>query len=170
MKKAKIFLLAACLAGAAGITSGALAETNAGQAQSPTVRMAHRHMHGHGHHGQPPLARLVQKLDLTQAQRQSLQSLLDATAAERKALREQQRALMKESFTTLPDSPNYPALVEKRKQLASAAIQQRSDLNVQIYALLTPEQKAEIPKLIEDMKSRAKERRGHRERGAQARL
>src|SRR5690606_9768107 len=116
------------------------------------------------------LARLVQKLDLTQAQRQSLQSLLDATAAERKALREQQRALMKESFTTLPDSPNYPALVEKRKQLASAAIQQRSDLNVQIYALLTPEQKAEIPKLIEDMKSRAKERRGHRERGAQARL
>jgi protein CpxP len=111
-----------------------------------------------------PLAHLVHKLDLTDEQRQSLRSLLESARANSASLRAQQRAHFEASLTTLPDSPNYPALIEERKQLAAAAIQQRSDLNVQIYALLTPEQKAKIPSLIEDMKAKAKERRADRPR------
>jgi hypothetical protein len=56
-------------------------------------------------------------------------------------------------------------MIEKRKQLAAQAIQQRSDLNVQIYALLTAEQKAQIPTLIEEMKTKMKERRAKPSRG-----
>jgi protein CpxP len=159
MKMSKIALIAAL------ITS-----TGAG------VAVAHDAAHGHaarhpaphmmrGFAGEPPLARLVQKLDLTDEQRQSIRSLLQATKEQRKSLHEEQRANFKESLTVLPDDPAYPAMIEKRKQLAAQAIQQRSDLNVQIYALLTAEQKAQIPTLIEEMKTKMKERRAKPSRG-----
>jgi Spy/CpxP family protein refolding chaperone len=50
-------------------------------------------------------------------------------------------------------------MIERRKQLAAESIQQRSDLNVQIYGLLTPEQKAKVPALIDEAKSKMQERR-----------
>jgi Spy/CpxP family protein refolding chaperone len=118
------------------------------------------HFHKHGA-GDPPLARLVRKLELSDTQQQSVQSIIDASAAQRHALREEMHAAMKAALSTMPDDPGYPALIEKRKELASAAIQQRSDANVQIYSLLTEEQKAQVPQLIEDMKAHAKERRRH---------
>jgi periplasmic protein CpxP/Spy len=111
------------------------------------------------------LAGLIEKLDLTEAQRENIRGILDASQSQRKAFREQHHEAMKASLTTLPDDPNYLALVEKRKQLASEAIQQRSDLNAQIYAVLTPEQKAQVPQLIEDVKAEMKERRGDHKRG-----
>lgn len=112
--------------------------------------------------GEHSLAGLIQQLELTEAQRESIRAILDASQAQREAMREQHREAMKASLTTLPDDPNYIAVVEKRKQLASEAIQQRSDLNSQIYAVLTPEQKAQVPQLIEEAKAQINERRGER--------
>lgn len=134
-----------------------------------TFAAAHTAEHGgmRANHfrGEHSLAGLIQKLDLTEAQRESIRGILNASQSQRKALREQHHEAMKGSLTTLPDDPNYLALVEKRKQLASEAIQQRSDLNTQIYAVLTPEQKAQVPQLIEDVKAQMKERhRGHKHR------
>ena len=120
----------------------------------------HGGMRGHNFRAEHSLAGLIQKLDLTDAQRENIRGILEASESQRKALREQHHTAMKASFTTLPDDPNYLALVEKRKQLASEAIQQRSDLNAQIYAVLTPEQKAQVPRLIEDVRAQMKERRG----------
>ncbi len=159
MKLSKIALLATILTASASMTAAYGQNTTheyAGQ-------RSHR-MHMADFAGEPPLARLVQKLDLTDEQRESLRALLDSSKAQRQSLREQQRANMQAALTTLPDDPSYLAMIEKRKQLAAEAIQQRSDLNVQIYGLLTPEQKAKVPALIEEMKATAKQRRGMRHR------
>jgi Spy/CpxP family protein refolding chaperone len=124
----------------------------------------HERIHRSHFGGEPTFARLIEKLDLSDAQRQSIDSILEASKAQRQALRDQNREAMAASFNTLPDDPSYAALVEKRKQLASEAIQQRSDLNSQIYALLTPEQKARIPQLIEEAKAKMKQHRGGKHR------
>jgi Spy/CpxP family protein refolding chaperone len=154
MKRSKIALIAACIVGTAGIAAAA---DSIHSAQAGNDKH-HRHMRHH--FGEPPFARLVQRLDLTDEQRQSIRSLIESSKPQQEALREQHRETMKAAMTTLPDDPNYPALIAKRKELASASIQQRSDLNVQIFALLTPEQKAQVPALIEQMKTRAKQWRG----------
>jgi Spy/CpxP family protein refolding chaperone len=155
MKLSKIALLGALLAISAAVSGQEAMDEHA----------KHRmHMHGFAFGGETPLTRLVQRLDLSEEQRQNLDSLLDSKRAEQESLQEQQRANVEASLTTLPDDPAYPALVEKRKELASTAIQQRSDLNVQIYALLTPEQKARVPQLIEEMRAHMKERRAMRQR------
>jgi Spy/CpxP family protein refolding chaperone len=155
MKLSKLALLAACVAGTVGM---AAAQPDAPANEPADVH--HGRMHVMHHRGEPPLARLVQKLDLTDAQRESLDSLLDSWKAQSEAFHAQMREAMKAATTTLPDDPNYLALIETRKQLASTAIEQRSDLNVQIFALLTPEQKAQVPQLIEEMKTQAKHWRG----------
>jgi periplasmic protein CpxP/Spy len=125
-------------------------------ATHPAEHGGMRTSHFRGDHS---LAGLIQKLDLTEAQRENIRRILDASQSQRKALREQHHEARQASLTTLPDDPNYLALVEKRKQLASEAIQQRSDLNAQIYAVLTPEQKAQVPQLIEEVRAQMKERR-----------
>lgn len=158
MKMSKIALLAALMT-CTGLTAAYAKDSAHERGGKHAARM---HMMGFG--GEPPLARLVQKLDLSEEQRQSVRSLLESAKAERKSLHEQLRANFEASRTTLPDDPSYAAMIEKRKQLAAESIQQRSDLNVQIYALLTPEQKAKIPALIEEMKSHAKERGAMRHR------
>jgi Spy/CpxP family protein refolding chaperone len=146
-------VLRALVASALMLSAGTFA------AAHPAEHVGMRANHFRGEHS---LAGLIQKLDLTQAQRENIRGILDASQAQRKALSDQHHATMKASLTTLPDDPNYLALVEKRKQLASEAIQQRSDLNSQIYALLTPEQKAQVPQLIEQVKAQMQERRGQR--------
>ncbi|NLG75679.1 MAG: hypothetical protein GX535_05545 [Xanthomonadaceae bacterium] len=153
MKLSKIALIATLMAASASIT------TAYGQEQARDYRGKHAHRMHMAHYGEAPLARIVQKLDLTDEQRQSLRALLESSKAQRQNLHEQQRANASAALTTLPDDPGYFAMIEKRKQLAAESIQQRSDLNVQIYALLTPEQKAQVPALIEEMKSKAGDRR-----------
>jgi periplasmic protein CpxP/Spy len=156
MKLSKIALLGALLAISAAVIGQEAMDEHAGKHRT--------HMHGFAFGGETPLVRLVQRLDLSEEQRQNLDSLVESKRAEQENLQEQQRANFEASLTTLPDDPAYPALVEKRKELASTAIQQRSDLNVQIYALLTPEQKAQVPQLIEEMRAHMKERRAMRQR------
>jgi Spy/CpxP family protein refolding chaperone len=155
MKRSKIALIAACIVGTAGVAAAAdsIHSVHAGNDKH------HRRMR-HPFGGEPPFARLVQKLDLTDEQRQSLRSLLESSQPQQIALREQHRQTMKAAMSTLPDDPSYPALIAQRKELANASIQQRSDLDVQIFALLTAEQKAQVPALIEEMKMRAKQWRG----------
>ena len=153
MKLSKIALLATLMAASASIT------TAYGQESARDYRGKHMHRMHMAHYGEAPLARLVQKLDLTDEQRQSLRALLESSKAQRQSLHGQQRENASAALTTLPDDPGYFAMIEKRKQLAAESIQQRSDLNVQIYALLTPEQKANVPALIEEMKTKASERR-----------
>ena len=63
------------------------------------------------------------------------------------------------SATTMPDDANYPALIAAQKQLAADAIQQMSDTQTQIYAVLTPEQRAKVPEILAERQAKWEQRR-----------
>ena len=47
-----------------------------------------------------------------------------------------------------PTDANYPSLLATEKSNAAARVQAMSDIKSQIYAVLTPEQRAQVPSLI----------------------
>lgn len=155
--KLRTSILAAC---AALTIAGGMAYAGAGaDGKDASPRHGH-HMHRHaGLHGGMPLMGTLRQLDLTDEQKQSVRSVLASTKQQREALRDQQRSNRTALAGTMPDDPGYPALIATRKKLAADAIQQSSDTQTQIYALLTAEQKAQIPQLLAERKARWEERR-----------
>ena len=101
-----------------------------------------RHSHGHGHDMG------LRKLDLTDAQRASIKQIMHASFAQNKAqwatLRQQRSAF--ESMT--PDQVGYQAAAARLAQAEGDAtrvrVQQKATVRAQIYALLTPTQKAKM--------------------------
>jgi Spy/CpxP family protein refolding chaperone len=57
-----------------------------------------------------------------------------------------------------PGDPNYKAAVEAAKKRAADRIQHMSDLKLQLYNVLTPEQKSELTKHISECKTRMAQR------------
>jgi len=57
-----------------------------------------------------------------------------------------------------PGDPNYKATVEAAKRRAADRIQHMSDLKLQLYNVLTPEQKSELTKRISEWKTRMAQR------------
>ena len=104
-----------------------------------------------------PFLMAVHQLDLTPEQHQSVRSLLDGA----RQSQESEMQHLGENLAVLgnPGDPGYAATVQAAKNKATAMIQQRSDLDVQIYAVLTADQKAKLPKLLTDMKSKFDQRR-----------
>jgi Spy/CpxP family protein refolding chaperone len=135
----------------AGTSSDASPESHPGKQAG-----MHERMRGHG---AAPLMGTLRQLGLTEAQQQSVRSIIDGSSAQRAALRDQRRINTESRASTLPDDPNYPALIESQKRLASDAIQQRSDVLTQIYSVLTPQQQAQVPQLLADRKARMEQRR-----------
>lgn len=160
--KFRTSLLAAC---AALTIAGGVAYAGA---SADGKDAGHRH-HGQMHrHGGAPLMGTLKQLDLTAEQKQSVQSIFEGNAPQRQALRDQQRSNRAALASTMPDDPNYPELIATQKKLATDTIQQASDTQTQIYALLTPEQKARVPQLLAERKARWEQRRGqHKERSRQ---
>ena len=157
-------LVASAITLLASVVGLGLAEAAAAEGpQRPAMQGA---MHGGRHH--MPLLRILKQLDLTPEQEQSVRSILESSAQRRDAFREKQRATLEALLKTMPDDPNYPALIAEQKQLAADAIQFGSEIHSQIYDLLTPEQKAKVPELLAEMKARMEERREwHRKRHAE---
>jgi Spy/CpxP family protein refolding chaperone len=115
-----------------------------------------------GHHGlragmHSSFMHAVRQLNLSDDQKQRISSLL---GTQRESMRANADAL-RANFDALanPGDPNYSAAVSAAKTAAANAIQNRSDLEVQIYGLLTPDQQAQLPKVLADMKTRTEQRR-----------
>ncbi|MBB6095298.1 Spy/CpxP family protein refolding chaperone [Povalibacter uvarum] len=158
-------LLAGCaaLTIAGGIAyAGTSADSNGDQRPQSMHRDS---MHRHRGHDAMPMMGALKQLDLTAQQQQSVRAVLDSNAQQRKALRERERSNRDSLAGTMPDDPNYPGLIATKKQLAAEAIQQASDTQTQVFALLTPEQKAKVPQVLAERKARWEQRRGeHKER------
>ena len=158
----KSSLIAAC---AALTIAGGMAYAGASSDGAATHKAGgHKHgrMHRHGGHDLPMMSTLRQ-LDLTAEQQQSVRALFDSNTSQRKALRDRQRSNRESLASTMPDDPNYPALIAEKKQLATEAIQQASDTQTQVYALLTAEQKAKVPQILAERKARWEQRRAERQ-------
>ncbi|MES1192068.1 MAG: Spy/CpxP family protein refolding chaperone [Steroidobacter sp.] len=133
---------------------------------APAAPMKHHQMmhHGMAEHGpmmmhDRPFLMAVHQLDLTADQKKQIHDIMEKSEAQMKA----NRAAHKDEFSGLmnPGDPNYASAVQAMKDAAVAHIEQMSNDNTQIYGLLTDKQKAELPKVLEKMKARAKERMNH---------
>lgn len=126
---------------------------------------------GRGHHGEPGwhrhgpgmggagFAHLYRGLNLTPDQRLKMRTIILSARLQRlqqagahKAERVDRTALLN------PGDPNYGAAVQAAKKSAADRIQRMSDLKVQLYNVLTPEQKSELSKRIGEWKARMAQR------------
>jgi len=140
----------------AGLNASAIAATESTpQTTGPSHRMHHAHFGDKQGTGQ--FMRAVHQLDLSDDQKQRMHSLVATNRDQARASFSTQRA-NRETLAN-PGDPNYAAAVQAAKTAAATAIQDRSDLQVQIYGLLTTDQQAQLPKVLADMKTRGEERR-----------
>ncbi len=147
----------------------------------PDGERGHWHHHHHWHHhwargpwghdhggwgpggrGGPGLLGNLRELDLTQAQREQIHSLMDSERAQWK--RPEGAGHGKNPMAALenPGDPGYAAAVQAAKQRASERIQAMSDLQTKIYNVLTPQQKTELSRRLAERQARwEKWQQGH---------
>lgn len=141
----KSLFLGLALASAMTLGTAAFA---AGQDGGP--RFGGRHGHGFG--------MAMQKLNLTDAQRDSIRDLVKNSVAANKAQRDSLRQQRQAFEAMTPDQVGYQAAAARLAQAEAAAtqnrVQQQAQLKAQIYALLTPQQKAQWATLKQEREQR----------------
>ena len=145
MKVRKSIAIAAC----ALLGMGTLAWA----ADSAAPAAPHGHGERGGHDGMMPLHHVLKELNLTAEQKQQVHSILESARPVAGSARP--------DFTVLanPGDPNFAAAVEQAKAQAAQHVQKMADITQQIYAILTPEQKAKLPQVLADMKAKFEQRR-----------
>ena len=146
-----------------GLLDAAVAASAAPPA-SAEAREAHGPMHGHDMMMAGPgmeLMHALHALDLGDAQRDKVHALL-------REQHEQMEAAMQSAPTDFvalgnPADPKHAAAVEAAKQRAVEHVQHFADLEQKVYALLTPEQQARLPKVLADEQKHWQEGRAKNE-------
>jgi Spy/CpxP family protein refolding chaperone len=129
---------ALCAAGILG--SVAVAQT------TPPGPSAGHHWHHHGHGA--GLWHVLKQLNLTPAQETAIKSAFATAKTEDAPLRASIRANLQALAVTAPSDSSYPGLIATAKSNAAARIDAMSNLKIQIYAVLSPQQIAAIPGLV----------------------
>jgi Spy/CpxP family protein refolding chaperone len=127
----------------AGVSTLSMAQTPPAStpAPAPPGRM---HNRGHEH----PFMHILHQLDLTAEQKAKIHAIYEATRPNMESLGKSTHGTMEQLMTTPPGDASYAALVDTAKSNALAHIKLISDLQTQIYAVLTPEQQAKIPAIV----------------------
>ena len=127
----------------------------------------HRHRWGEGPlgwrgHGEGPvgglaLLRSLRTLNLSEAQQQQVHTILDNARTQRAGkipLAPTDRLVLAN-----PGDPGYASAVQAAKARAAERIQNQSDLNQQLYQVLSADQKAQLSKTLANWKARIAQRR-----------
>jgi len=103
------------------------------------------------------MLRATRQLNLTSDQQTTIKGILSNARAQRQANAQPPGV----DLMTLanPGDPNYAAALQNAKTAAANRLQSEVDLQGQIYNVLTPDQKAKLPQVLADMKSKAQQRR-----------
>lgn len=144
----KQFLLGLALCGALSISTTAIAIAQGDGAGG---------WHGHGgHHG---AFMALSKLNLTDAQRASIKQIMKTSFAQGKTQRQAVRQARQTFAALTPNQAGYQDAANQLAQAEAAATQQRvlqqAQVRAQVYAVLTPQQQAELA----TMKAQAQARR-----------
>jgi Spy/CpxP family protein refolding chaperone len=135
------WVLAAALTGLAG---GVLAQTGSSSASVTPSPAGGPGWHQHRHHGGYLgfIMHSFHGLDLTAAQKEQVHTILSAARQEHQA----ERAAGGSTMLALadPGNANYTSALQTAKQNAATRIQEGSDLQLKLYAILTPAQKAQL--------------------------
>ncbi len=92
--------------------------------------------------------RVLDQLDLTAEQKTQIQSIFEQAKPRLQAVHESGRASREQLEVMPPTDPAYAGLVASAKTNAAEQIQLMSDLWTQVYAKLTPDQRARIPTVV----------------------
>ncbi len=152
-------LASIAVGGAVGIAS---AQTPA-PAATTTAAPTPGHM-WHRHHGGMILGmtlRATRQLNLTADQQASIKSILASARAQMKAAHASGEPPVDMAVLANPGDPNYATALQSAKTLAANRIQTESELQGQIYNVLTAEQKAQLPTVLASMKAEAAQRRAN---------
>ena len=89
----------------------------------------------------------LHQLNLTDAQKQSVHSILASARAQFKAQRQSAGA---SNFAALanPGDPNHAAALQDLQSRVAARIQARDQVQQQIYGVLTPDQKNQLASIV----------------------
>jgi|HubBroStandDraft_6_1064221.scaffolds.fasta_scaffold811249_1 Spy/CpxP family protein refolding chaperone len=134
------WVLAAAMTGLAG---GVLAQTGSTSASDTPPQAGGPGWHQHRHHGEFGfIMHSFHELNLTAAQKEQMHSILSAAHQQHEA----ERAAGGSTMMALadPGNANYASALQTAKQRAAERIQEGSDLQLKLYAILTPAQKAQL--------------------------
>jgi Spy/CpxP family protein refolding chaperone len=143
----RFLLPALCVVGLGGAAVYAYAGTTDPAPGSGTPSGHHWHGPGRGR-GHGGFWYLLKELDLTAEQKTAIKAILTQARTQNSALRASIRANRESLAITAPTDPGYPALIATAKANAAAGIDAMSSIKTQIYAVLTPQQIAQIPTII----------------------
>jgi Spy/CpxP family protein refolding chaperone len=102
---------------------------------------------------------VLHKLNLTAEQKTQVKSIMEQARAQSKTVMASERANHEALASTPPTDSNYPALLATAKTNAANRTQRMSELWEQVYGVLTPAQKAQIPTLLAAEKQQMEARR-----------
>jgi len=162
-----LLLIATATVGA-GAAVAAVSTTNTSASDTTTLATTTgaapapggRHWH-HGHRGGGMLVgvmlRATRQLNLTSDQQASIKSIMSTARAQHQAA----AGTAGVDMMTLanPGDPNYATALQNAKTAAATRLQNQVALQSQIYNVLTADQKAKLPQVLADMKSKFEARR-----------
>lgn len=108
------------------------------------------------------LKRAGDKLNLTQAQRDTIKDHIESARPNLQSLREAMRNNTQKLRDVKPDAANYSAVVaevsRKSGELVTKMIADGSQLRAQIWQVLTPEQRTQLDEMQKNFREHAKKR------------
>jgi Spy/CpxP family protein refolding chaperone len=155
-----LVLAMASIGTAAGVAS---AQTTTPSTTTTTTAPATGHKwHGH-HHGGFMLGmtlRATKQLNLTADQQASIKTILTTARAQAKAAHAAAgTSTVDMSVLANPGDANYATALQTAKTASATRIQNESEIQGQIYNVLTAAQKAQLPTVLASMKAQAAARR-----------
>jgi Spy/CpxP family protein refolding chaperone len=149
----------ATLSGAAGV---AYAQSTTSSSTTTTTTAPATHGKWHHHQGGFLLGMTLhatKQLNLTAEQQASIKTILSTARAQAKAAHAAAAPAIDMAVLANPGDPNYATALQTAKSLAATRIQNESEIQGQVYNVLTAEQKAQLPTVLASMKAQAAQRR-----------
>ncbi len=107
------------------------------------------------------MARMLDQLNATPEQRAKIKAIFEKYRPEMQKLGEEIRTSREQFQAIEPGDANYSKAVkqasQKAAELASHAVEEHAAVRSEVYAVLTPEQRAPLPKLREQMHEQMRE-------------
>jgi Spy/CpxP family protein refolding chaperone len=154
---ASLLAAGALVAAAAGISMSGMATAIAADDATTTPAAPPPGPHGwHGHHHGPWA--LLGKLGLSDAQKQSIKTIMTNARPQMQSLHEQMHANSLKLRQTVPTDANYSSIAAQVSQthgsLSAQLMTQQAEVRAQIYKVLTPAQQTQLTALEAQMEAR----------------
>jgi periplasmic protein CpxP/Spy len=155
-----LLIVATATVGAGAAVAAAEATTAATTAATTTTTTPPAGKHWHHRHGGMLVGGLLhatKQLGLSEQQETTIKGILATARAQQKAAAGTNQMDM--TVLANPGDPNYATALQTAKARFEARMQAQSELQSQIYNVLTAPQKAQLPTVLAAMKTQAEQRR-----------